>query len=317
MCQNTDPCKVIISLNPTAGPTPVEGEIERLLAILDRRGFEPEVLTNLDEVAIEANRMHAEGTLRALVSVGGDGTVAELVNRTGPGVPITILPTGNENLLARYLGLRRSADALAETIATGQLARFDAGRAAGRLFVLMMSCGFDAEVVRRFQQRRTGHAGSRAYLRPILQTLAHYEYPKILIYCDDASEARQPTDAVPAEAGWMFTFNLPCYGGGLRFAPDADGTDGLLDVCMFRRGSTWHGLRYLAALLVRRHRRLADCRVFRTGRMRVEADDRTPYQLDGDFAGFLPVDVDVVPGRLTFLLPPRREEREDVSVGRK
>lgn len=295
--------RVLISLNPTAGSTPAEVEVQRLVELLKQRDFEAEILTNLDEVARRANQNHDEGTLRALVSVGGDGTVAELVNRTNAGVPITILPTGNENLLARYLGLRRSADALAETIDAGNMIRLDAGRAAGRLFLLMMSCGFDAEVVRRFEARRSGHAGSWSYARPILQTLAHYEYSKILIYCDEPNECRTPNEAAASEAGWVFVFNLPCYGGGLRFAPGADGTDGLLDVCTFRHGSTWHGLRYLAALLARQHGRLADCRRFRAGRMRIEANGKTPYQLDGDFAGYLPVEVDVVPGRVTCVVP--------------
>ncbi|HLA84061.1 MAG TPA: diacylglycerol kinase family protein, partial [Thermoguttaceae bacterium] len=262
---------------------------------------------------------------RALVGVGGDGTIAELANRTQAGVPLTILPNGNENLLARHLGLRRSADALCETIAAGRMVRLDAGRAAGRLFLLMIGCGFDAEVVRRFQQRRTGHIGHHSYIRPILESLVHYEYGKILIYCDEINEplpeeekggrarfVQSTLRAVPAnragppfsEARWLFAFNLPCYAGGLPFAPDADGTDGQLDVCTFRRGSMWHGLRYFFALARRRHMRLNDCRTFRATRLRIEAEGRVPYQLDGDFAGFLPVEVETVPGRLTLLVPP-------------
>jgi len=307
-----DARKVLVSVNPTAGSTPAEVEVRRLAELLRVRGFDTEGLTDLAEVARRADRMHGQGALRALVSVGGDGTVAELVNRTRPGVPITILPTGNENLLARHLGLRRSAEELAETIVGGRLTRRDAGRAGGRLFVLMIGCGFDAEVVRRFEQQRTGHAGHLAYVRPILGALAHYEYSKMLIYCDESSPTDRAAQAAD-EACWLFAFNLPCYGGGLRFVPEANPADGLLDVCTFRRGSTWHGLRYFSALVLRRHERLADCRRSRVRRLRVEGRGRVPYQLDGDFAGYLPVDIEAVPGRLTFLAPfdsPRRcEER--------
>ncbi len=287
-------------------------EVERLVELLRASGFSARVLTDLDEVSLRANQLHQAGTLRALVGVGGDGTAAELVNRTLSGVPITMLPAGNENLLARHLGLLRSADALAETIASGRLVRLDAGRAAGRLFLLMISCGFDAEVVRRFEEKRTGHIGYHSYVRPILQTLAHYPYPEMLIYFDDPDRARQPAESSPSKVHWIFAFNLPCYGGGLRFAPEADGTDGLLDVCTFRRGSTWHGLRYLSALVLRRHRRLADCRFSRSGRLRIEAEGKVPYQLDGDFAGFLPVEVDVVPNRLSFLVPSQRGRPDEM-----
>ena len=116
---------------------------------------------------------------------------------------------------------------------------------------------------------------------------------------------------------WVARYDGPLYGqeNATALAVDAArnvyvtgssaSADGLLDVCTFRRGSTWHGLRYLSALILRRHRRLAGCRFFRSGRLRVEAEGEVPYQLDGDFAGFLPVEVDVVPNRLSFLVPSK------------
>jgi diacylglycerol kinase (ATP) len=300
---DSDPRQVLISVNPMAGAKTVDAEVRWLASILGDRGFGVEVLTDLGEVCHRANRLHEGGTLRALVGVGGDGTVAELVNRTLPGTPITILPSGNENLVARHLGMRFSAEALAETIAGRRLIRLDAGRAGGRLFVIMISCGFDAEVVRRFQQRRTGHISSSSYVWPILQTVAHYEYPRMVLYSGEAEAAGPRATPAPAEACWLFAFNLPLYATRLRFAPEADGTDGLLDVCTFRRGSLWRGLGYLSMLAIRQHRRLADCDYFRTDRLRIDAEGKVPYQLDGDFAGYLPVEVEMVPERVTFLVP--------------
>ena len=101
----------------------------------------------------------------------------------------------------------------------------------------------------------------------------------------------------------LFVFNLPCYGGGLRLAPQADGADGLLDVCGFRRGSLWHGLRYAAAVLFRLHQRLADVTTARVRRLRITAESEVRYQLDGDPGGVLPLDIEVLPGRLTMVLP--------------
>ncbi|MBN1588036.1 MAG: protein BmrU [Pirellulales bacterium] len=304
-----DAREVLISVNPTAGVGAMDVEVKRLVELLGARDFNAQVLTDLDEVSAQANQMHRDGTLRALVGVGGDGTAAELVNRTEPGVPITMLPGGTENLLARYLQLRRSADALAEIIAAGRFIRLDAGRAGERLFLLMIGCGFDAEVVRRLEEQRTGHIGHYSYARPIVETVAHYEYPKMVIYSSDSEARQQPSESLPSSACWIFAFNLPCYAWGFRFAPEATGTDGLLDVCTFRRGTRWHGLRYFSALVLRRHRRLADCRFFRSGRLRIEAEAKVPYQLDGDFAGYLPVEVEVVPRRLTFVVPSDTAER--------
>jgi len=302
---------VLISVNPKAGRRSSPGRVDRLVARLGRRGFHVRVSTDLAEVAAEANRLHAQGQLRALVGVGGDGTAAELANRTAPGVPITLLPAGTANLIAKHLRLAATPEKLSETIAAGTLLQLDAGTAGGRLFLVMVSCGFDAEVVQRVHTHRQshgGHIGYRSYLKPILESIRSYEYPEIRIYCDQVSGDVPEDASSPVLARWAFAFNLPCYGWGLPLAPDAVGTDGLLDLCTFARGSLLHGLRYvIAAQLGGRHRRLADCRMRRGRRFRMSCEQPVAYQLDGDPGGFLPVDVEVLPGRLTLVVPPREE----------
>ena len=308
---------VVISLNPIAGSRCSLARVDRLVELLKTHALEPEVLTDLDVVAQKTNELHQTGDLRALVAVGGDGTAQELVNRTQPGVPITLLPSGNENLLAKYLGIGRSPEDVARVVAFGKPIQLDASRANDRIFLLMLGVGFDAEVVRRVHDwrtnhRQTGHVRSRNYIKPILSSIRTYQYPEIRIEhddyflpgADDSPPGMQMSLPSPLAARWLFVFNLPCYGGGMQFTPNAVGSDGQLDVCAFRRGSLWHGLRYAGAVYCGRHQRLADCISGRVRRMRIAADGEVPYQLDGDPGGTLPVEVEVLPGRLTVLTPP-------------
>jgi len=299
---------VLISVNPMAGPRAADSPVGRLAHLLKERGLSPRTLSDLPQVAALANQWHAEGHLRALVGVGGDGTAAELVNRTTPGLPITLLPAGNENLLARHLGLDNSPAALCDTIAEGNLLRLDAGKANGRVFLLMIGCGFDADVVRRTHMRRTGHIGKHNYAKPIVDTIRSYQYPELRVTWEDSAAVDKPaTHSVTAK--WVFGFNLPCYGGGIRLAPKADAVDGLLDVCTFEHGSLWHGLRYLCAVFRGRHEDLPDCRVWRSTNLRIECDAEVPYQLDGDPGGILPVEVGLLPERLTVVVPATTLER--------
>lgn len=300
-CPDAD--RVLISVNPKAGARSEPARVEQLVDLLEQRGFRVSVLTDLDEIAQSANQWHADGSLRTLVGVGGDGTAAELVNRTTAGLPITLFPAGNENLLARRLQLSKSPQSCFETIVARRIVRLDAGRAGGRIFLLMASCGFDAEVVRRVHAQRTGHIGRLTYLKPILDSIRSYEYPEIRVYWTDEPSGGVPADASPLRVRWLFAFNLPCYGGGLRIAPEADGTDGLLDVCTLREGGLWPGLGYAAAILLGWHRRLADFAVRRAARLRIESDGPVPCQLDGDPGGMLPMDIEVLPQRLTLLAP--------------
>jgi diacylglycerol kinase (ATP) len=306
--------RVLLSLNPKAGPRAADSRVERLAELLRKEGLWAEIQTDLDEAAGRANQWHTEGRLRALVGVGGDGTAAELANRTPPGLPLTMLPSGNENLLARHLSLGETAENVCRTITDGTLLRLDAGRANGRIFLLMASCGFDADVVQRVHAHRSGHIRNRDYLKPILKSIRNYEYPELRINWDDQDTGSGEVRSPPPTARWLFAFNLPCYGGGFRIAPRADGNDGLLDVCTFRRGSLWHGLRYAGAVLLGRHQGLADCATRRVRRLRVTSEAKVPYQLDGDPGGWLPLDIQVLSGRLTMVVSKSEVQRRQQGV---
>ena len=67
---------------------------------------------------------------------------------------------------------------------------------------------------------------------------------------------------------WAFVVNLPRYAGGLRIAPQADGNDGVLDVCTFKEGSLWSGLRYLTGIVMGQHESWDDCVTVRAVRVR-------------------------------------------------
>jgi diacylglycerol kinase family enzyme len=307
-----DADRVAILVNPTAGPIAAQPGADRLAGLLEKRGYKVEVFTDPAAATSQANRWHAEGCLRTLVGVGGDGTAAELVNRSDEGLPLTLFPGGNSNLLARYLQMSKDPEFLCRTIVEGVVARLDAGRANGRIFLLMIGCGFDAEVVNRVHANRTGHISLKNYFGPVSKAIWNYAYPEIQTSWEDG-EGTVPV-FTPAKMGlspcgdaagslsarWLFVFNLPCYGGGFRIAPQSDGSDGLLDVCGFRSGGFW---RHLAAVVLRRHQRSADWFACRRRRLRITAATEVPYQIDGDPGGRLPLDVEVLPGRLTVVVP--------------
>ncbi|NQT38726.1 MAG: protein BmrU [Planctomycetes bacterium] len=314
-----DADRVLVSVNPMAGCKDATRRVARLVDLLAPAGLTVEVHSDLATVAQRANRWHEEGKLRSLVGVGGDGTAAELVNRTDVGVPLIMLSSGTENLLARHLGLPAEAEDVCRTIVDGHFIRLDVGRANGRLFLLMVGCGFDAEVVRRLHQSRRGHIRRLSYLKPILSAMRSYGYPELRVYWEDVVEGGPPKESCQGASGsgtsyadsrWAFVFNLPRYGGGFRIAPWAIGNDGLLDVCTFRRGRLWHGLRFVAGVLAGRHRRMSDCTVGKVRRLRITAEQPVPYQLDGDPGGYLPLEIDVLPGRLTVVVPADRAEKE-------
>jgi diacylglycerol kinase family enzyme len=269
-----------------------------------------EVVDDIEYLAKNAEKSLRDGDLRAVVAAGGDGTAALVANHVPPEAPLALLPLGTENLLSKYLDVSADPQCVCDVIDRGITVQLDAGRADGRIFLLMVGCGFDAEVVRRMHAARTGHIHQLSYAKPLIDALRRYPYPTLRIRCDGPGADGSDLDV---KASWAFVVNLPRYAMGLNFAPDAIGTDGLLDVCTFRHGTLWRGLWYLSHVFFGSHRSLGGCTTARARRVRIEAETEVPYQLDGDPGGLLPVDIQVLPRRVNMLVPASWARRRHVS----
>jgi diacylglycerol kinase family enzyme len=304
---DADARSLLISFGPRAGPRSGERAALEIASLLESAGYRVRATSDLGELEDFAAEWHDAGDLRCVLACGGDGTAAVVRNHTPLDVPLLLVPLGTENLLGRYVSQSAAPAAALETVERGvvislDLGRFRSAETQSSYFLTMISAGFDAEVVRRLHERRRGNITRRSYVQPTLAAIRSYEYPEIRLYCPDDSA----TGAEPRCCRWAFCFNLPLYACGWQIAPQADGTDGLLDVCMFHNGSLRHVAWYLWHVMRRSHLQLADATLTQGQTLRLEtnAPDTVPFQVDGDFAGMLPVDVDVLAGRLRLLVMP-------------
>ena len=301
---------VIVSVNPKAGAGCSRNRAEQLVTILSKQGLRARIETDLDKIGLDACLLAKKGNLRALVGVGGDGTAAELANRITPEVPLVIMPAGTENLLARHIGWPKSPERLAEVIVGGRKTCMDIGRAGNRLFLLMLSCGVDADVVYRLDQGRAGHISHASYIGPIFKSVCHYKYPKIEISYDPTiTKGETPLTPTPdngSSATWVVISNTPRYGGGFWFSPKADETDGLFDVCEFRGSGFLKSLYFLMAAKFGKSHKVKNCVTCQTTRIRLTSKEPIHYQIDGDPGGTLPVEIELLPKALTILVPPSK-----------
>ncbi|HZL88437.1 MAG TPA: diacylglycerol kinase family protein [Pirellulaceae bacterium] len=296
--------EVLIAVNPNAGSRAQMPIVEDLVHQLTTLNFHATVFHEIDALAAAAAEQTVAGTLRAVVAAGGDGTARLVAEMTHEGTPLTILPLGTENLLAQHLELSTDTRAIALRIAAGLTVRLDAGQANGRLFTLMVGCGFDADVVQRLHRDRRGHIHHLSYIKPIVDSIRNYDYPPLRVHYRKVNGK-----SAVLTARWVFVVNLPRYAGGLNFAPSASGTDGLLDICTFREGSLWSGLLYLGGVVLGQHEAMEDFFQAHSTEMKIESKAQVPYQIDGDPGGELPLSISVLPQRLTVLVTRPWAER--------
>jgi diacylglycerol kinase (ATP) len=294
---------VLILHNPRSGARHATGIIAAHLEKFRNAGFDVTSHDSLDHFENHAKQLFDESKLRAVIAAGGDGTASAVASRVDSTVPIWLCPLGTENLLARYLQMRAEPSVAAASIRHLKTRLLDAGSANDRLFLIMASVGFDAEVVRRVHTNRRGHIRKWHYWLPILQSIFSYPFPPLQLKSFSLDAASPKI----SEAAWCFVMNVPRYADGLSIAPMAIDGDGKLDVCTFGQGGFWNGLRYLRNIRKGTHLQLADFEHIRITSVQIEipAESRAPiaYQLDGDFGGNLPLNIKVLPKRLTMVEP--------------
>ncbi|GIG39859.1 diacylglycerol/lipid kinase family protein [Cellulomonas phragmiteti] len=297
-------------VNPVAGTGRGSSVGRRTHRLLQRAGHDVHDLSapTLAQATERARRGATDG-LDALVVVGGDGMVHLGVGvAAGTGLPLGIVAVGTGNDVARAFGLPRGdvdrAVAVLDRALRAGPRRVDAVRAGrpdgttARWYAGVLSCGLDAAVNAR-ANTLTWPRGHARYLRALLPELAAFRPYGYRVRVDDT--AWESTGTLVAVA------NTPWFGGGLPIAPDADPTDGLLDVVLAgpltRRGAAGIFPR------VYRGRHVADHRVqvLRGRRVLVEAapdlgPPPPPAFADGEPVGPLPLQVDVVPDALHVLL---------------
>ncbi|SRR6266508_1700357 len=293
---------VAVLVNPTAGRGRHRGTLPAVLRALGAAGRPVEVVAAQSGAqALAACRAALDGGATALVVAGGDGTVhLGLQAVAGTEVPFGIVPAGTGNDIAANLGRPvtplAAAEAVAGALRDDRTRRVDLGRvelADGqvRWFAGVLGAGFDAIVNERANGMRFPR-GPRRYDMAIMAELLRLRPRPYLLGLDGA--------ASQADAVLVAIANTACYGGGFRICPDADPTDGLLDVVVGGRFTRTGLVRILPR--VRRGTHLGHHLVaaHRAKQVTLAAVGITAYA-DGERVGPLPLTATCVPGALTLL----------------
>jgi len=214
--------RALLVHNPTAGDG--EPSAEALLAALERAGFSPAYCSSKADELDAALSASADIILIA----GGDGTVARLARRLPDrSVPISILPIGTANNIARCLGIEsRDAEALVAGLAEASVKRLDIGRAVGpwgiTRFIEGVGFGALAKAIdadgpkpplpQRIEKGREGFA------RALIETK-----PERYVVAADGEE-------IDAECVFVEVLNIGMTGPRVMIGPSARPGDQLLDV---------------------------------------------------------------------------------------
>ncbi len=294
------PDKILIFANPIAGRGKGKAIARRIADALERAGFVVETFFNRP---VERTLNSLGEKTKLVIAIGGDGTIRGVVNLfycDGPeGPPILPVPMGTANLLGRHLNLAwprvNLEAAVLAAIRANQTVRLDAGRANGRLFLLMAGVGIDAQIVHLLDHMRRGPIDFASYLLPAAMTFASYNFPPVTVCVDDKTILRK-TSAI------VMIGNVKEYGTGFPILPDAVPDDGLLDICAMPCRDRRELIEILVLIAAGEHTKRDDVIFTRGKTATVKSENPVPVQIDGDSAGFTPLAIEVLPKHVRFLI---------------
>ena len=310
--------KGILIYNPVAGRRPAkrEREVHRAAEVLRQAGLEIELApTARPGMAHELARAAVARGVDVVLVCGGDGTINEVLNGLAPShIPLGILPGGTANIVARELRLpldpvraaRQFPRWTPRRIALGHV-RWEeeqaAARASGhtpqvcsRHYISVAGIGFDAHIVFKLSAWLKKEFGVVAYVMEALRQLVCYSFPRFSCRLDGIE--RQGTFAV--------IHRTRLYAGWLHLAPTAGLFRPRFAVCSFPSRSRLRYLLYALAVLLRQHLRLSGVSLDNCTEVvctPVDASATIRFELDGELAGTLPANFEIVPDALTVLVP--------------
>jgi len=300
--------KVIV--NPAAGAGKTGRIWPRIMEMFRGHGlrFEHE-MTEAPGHATELAREAVSNGYELVVSVGGDGTINEVVNgfyASGAinGTALGIVSTGTGSDYIRTLGVPRRCEEACRrflqprkiTVDLGVLEYARNGHQVERLFVNIAGTGFDAEIVRRTNQRQyKALGGLAAYLLGALTTVLTYRNRDISLKLDGEKVDMRACAVI---------VNIGKYGGGGMFtAPDASLDDGLFDVLIIGNISKPDLVYSLPRIYKGTHLTHPKVSLKRAREIEIAPrDGRMPLQADGEPLGHVPARFRVLPAALNVVV---------------
>ena len=295
-------------VNPIAGAGKTAKKWPQIAGQLKSLGVDYEHdLTEGPGHAKELAKSAANKGCELIVSVGGDGTINEVVNGlydTGSigDVTLGIVSTGTGADYIRTIGVPRSCMEACRrlmsptrlTVDLGVVEYTRNGQMEKRLFVNFAGLGFDAEIVRATTQEFKALGDTASYLMGLVTTLVVYKNKEISLTLDgEVGERRICT---------ILMSNGKYGGGGMLTAPDADLGDGFFDVVIIGDLTKPDLLRSLPRVYKGTHLTHPKVSVNRARDVEIRAAQPMAVQADGELLGEAPARFSVLPGALTIVV---------------
>ncbi|OGV47959.1 MAG: hypothetical protein A2017_21235 [Lentisphaerae bacterium GWF2_44_16] len=272
--------------------------IEKILLSFLEYELVPEIFTSSapGDAEKEARRC-VQRNYDALIAVGGDGTVNEVINGiAGTNTALGVIPFGTANVFAAQNNLPSDIAGACKVVMSGKIIRLDLGCINGeRYFACMAGIGFDAYVIKKADRRMKKIFGMFSYFFAMIFSYFSYKFEDIEFEIDS-----QP---LKKNGKLLFVCNGPYYGGSMLMAPKADPADGLLDICILKKSGIFSLISYVIAIYRGTLHKNKNAEYWQCGKISLCGKTGHPVHADAEYIGVFPAEIKICPGALKTIIP--------------
>ncbi len=289
-------------INPAAGSkNRTEEYREKIKAACEKRGltYQIQVSQQSGDCRRLARAAAETGGQYRIYACGGDGTLNEVASGAAgfDNVSVTVFSGGSGNDFVKIFDDPKAFFDL-ERLLDCQETTFDLIRCNDALSLNICSVGLDA---------RIGTDVSRYKRLPLLHGFKAYVASTVVNVVKGISEhyvVQINGETVDADQTMICICNGRYYGGGFYAVPEADPTDGMLDVLLVKKVTRLQVPAIIGKYKAGRYKELPDvAKYYRTDHVKIICDKLTPVNVDGECVMAQEVDFRVAEEKLRFFYP--------------
>ncbi|NTV89462.1 MAG: diacylglycerol kinase family lipid kinase [Clostridiales bacterium] len=250
--------------------------------------------------ATELARSYSAGEACRIYSVGGDGTLNEILNGiAGSASSLAVIPAGSGNDFIRSVIPDIQAKDLIPRTIEGEDRLIDIAGTNGKFYINIASMGFDAQVVHNtnYFKKLPLISGKLAYVFGLISAIFGSSSKHLEI---DIDGSKTTINALLVAVG-----NGKYYGGGMLALPSADISDGVFEICCIEKMRRLKMFMFFPKFMKGEHSSLKEVHFYKGKKVSVVSREPIAMNVDGEVSIVSKAEYEIIPQglRFTFIKP--------------
>lgn len=295
--------KCLFIINPTSGTKTVQKKLDKLIGKMILHQIVDHVSVFYTEKKDDAYKrclsLH-EDDYDFIVSVGGDGTVNEVISglvERKLKIPLAILPGGTVNDFANHLNLPQTSDKFIKMIKNMKTMDVDIGKVNQQYFANVIAGGMFSDIGFQVSKEEKEKFGPLAYyvsgIRQLPTQLSTNLHLKVKTENEEFEE----------EARLFMITNTSQVGGFKDITPFANVQDGELDLLIIKKCSPPEMISILRDYTLNHLENNPYIHYIQAKQISISCDEDIVYDIDGEEGTTFPIEVSVVHKAIRIIIP--------------